>query len=148
MRGNVAAVGEGCAHEIVLAVDAEDACRHREHVPLPGHLAAAEDGVALAIDRLDELGAGAAGRELGAAQNAGCLPEDEVVVLGVVDLGVEAERAVDALEPELGGIGSLNLQAGIADLECARRVMSAMSEQLERGGRTFDALHRRTGNHP
>ena len=115
---------------------------------MPGHLAAAEDGVALAIDRLDELGAGAAGRELSAAQNAGRLPEDEVVVLGVVDLGVEAERAVDALEPELGGIGGLDLQARIADLERAGRVMSAMGEQLERGGRTLDALHRRAGDHP
>ena len=70
-----------------------------EQVPLPRHLAAAEDSVALGIDGLDELGAGAAGREILAAQNAGRLPEDEVVVLGVVGLGVEAERTVVRLRP-------------------------------------------------
>ena len=114
---DVAAVGERGAHEVVLAVDAEDSGRHREQVPLPGHLAAAEDGVALGIDGLDELGAGSATGEILAAQNAGGLPEDEVVVFRIVDLGVEAERAVGALEADLGGVGGLDLQAGIADLE-------------------------------
>ena len=68
--------------------------------------------------------------------------------LRVVDLGVEAERAVDALEADLGGVGGLDLQARIADLERAGCVMSAMGEQLERGGRPLDALHRRAGDHP
>jgi phosphatidylglycerophosphate synthase len=56
--------------------------------------------------------------------------------------------AVGALEPDLGGVGGLDLQAGIADLERTRRVMSPMSEQLERGRRPLDPLHRRAGNHP
>jgi hypothetical protein len=97
---DVAAIGgEGGAHEIVLAVDAENAGRQRHEIPLPGDLGAAEDGVALGVDGLDEIGTGAAGRESRAAENAGRLPEDEVVVVGVVDLGVEAEIALEPLQP-------------------------------------------------
>ena len=97
---DVAAIGgEGRAHEVVLAVDAEHAGRQRHEIPLPGHLGAAEDGVALGIDGLDEFGTGAAGREGGAAEDAGRLPEDEVVVVGVVELGVEAEVALEPLQP-------------------------------------------------
>ena len=86
--------------------------------------------------------------EILAAQNAGRLPEDEVVVLRVVDLGVEAERAVDALEPDLGGVGGLDLQAGITDLEGGGRIVRAMGEQLERGRRPLDPLHGCAGDHP
>src|SRR5215472_2672294 len=99
---HVAAIGgEGGAHEVVLAVDAENASRQRHEIPLPGDLGAAEDRVALGIDGLDELGvdAVAAGRKRGAAEDAGRLPEDEVVVVGVVDLGVEAEIALEPLQP-------------------------------------------------
>src|SRR5262249_29566971 len=94
---DVAAIGgEGGADEVVLAIDAENAGRQRHQIPLPGNLGAAEDRVALGIDGLDELGIDAvpAGREGGAAEDARRLPEDEVVVVGVVDLGVEAEIAL------------------------------------------------------
>ena len=108
---------------------------------MPGDLAAAEDRVALGIDGLDELGVDpvAAGRELDTAQDAGGLPEDEVVVIGVIDLAVETERAIEALEAELGTVGSLDLQVGIADVEGARCVVGAVREQLERRGRALDA---------
>jgi hypothetical protein len=88
------------------------AARHRHEVPLPGDLAAAEDRVALGIDGLDELGVDpvAARREFGAAQDVGGLPEDEIVVVGVIDLAVETERAVEPLEAELGAVGGLDLQ--------------------------------------
>ena len=66
--GDVAAVGEGGAHEIVLAVDAEDAGRHRHQVPLPGHLAAAEDGGLAGSPQPDSFGP-LEGRELGLAPN-------------------------------------------------------------------------------
>src|SRR6516162_320189 len=98
----VAAIGgEGGAHEVVLAVDAENAGRQRHKIPLPGDLGAAEDGIALGIERLDEGGidAVAAGREGGAAEDSRRLPEDEVVVVGVVDLGVEAEISLEPLQP-------------------------------------------------
>jgi hypothetical protein len=89
-----------------------------------------EDRVALGIDCLDEGGLGAAGRKRRAAEDAGCLPEDEVVVVGVIDFAVEAEVAVPPLETELGAIAALDFQARIADLECAGCVVGAMGEKL------------------
>ena len=145
---HAAAVVEGGADEIVLAVDAEDAGRQRYEIPLPGDLAAAEGRVALRIERLNELGLHAAGRECLAAEDPGRLLEDEVLEPGVIGSGVEAERSVDALEAELGGLRSLDLERRVADIERARRVVSAVGEQLERGGRALDALDRGAGDHP
>src|SRR6516162_10133243 len=77
----------------------KNAGRQRHKIPLPGDLGAAEDRVALGIDGLDEVGTGAAGRKRRAAEDAGRLPEDEVVVVSVVDLGVETEIALEPLQP-------------------------------------------------
>src|SRR4029077_14993134 len=112
---------------VVLAVDAEYAAAGRCHIPLPGDLGTAEDGVALGIHGLQKAGAAvAAGGEILAAFDAGELPEDEVVVAGVIGLAVEPEFSVHPLEADLGGLGGLDLQAGIADLERARCIVGAV----------------------
>ena len=82
----------------------------------------------------------AAGGELLAAENAGRLLEDEVVVAGVVGLAVEAEVALGPLEADLDGLGGLDGEAGIADVEGLRRVVRALGEQLDRPRRALDAL--------
>ena len=147
---DIAAVGKSRAHEVVLAVDAENAGRHGDQIPLPGELGAAEDGVALGIDGLDESGidAVAAGRKRRAAEDAGRLAKDEVVVIGVIGLGVEAEIALDALQPELGSVAGFDFQVRIADLERAGRVVRAVGKKLERGRRALDALHGGACDHP
>ena len=93
------------------------------------------------IDGLDEFGVDpvAAGREFRAAQDAGGLPKNEVAVVGVIDFAVETERAIEALEAELGAVGRFDLQVRIADVEGARCVVGAVREQLERRGRALDA---------
>ena len=144
---DVAAVREGGAHEVVLAVDAKDARRQWHQVPLPGDFAAAEDGVAPRIDGLQEFGADAAGREIRAAGDAGELPEDEVVVAGIERLGVETKTSLRPLEADFGGVGGLDFQVRIADLERAGCVMGAVGEELEHGGRPLDALKGRAGDH-
>jgi hypothetical protein len=58
----------------------------------------------------------------------------------VIDLAVEAERSLGALEAELGGVGGLDFQARVADIERARGVVGAVREQLERRRRALDAL--------
>jgi hypothetical protein len=104
----------------------------------------------LGIDGLDEGGVDtvAAGRKRIAAENAGRLPENEVVVVGVIDLGVEAEIALETTQAELGAVGAFFLEGGVADLECARRVVGPVREQLERARRPLDALHRGARLHP
>src|SRR4051794_5923131 len=92
--------------------------------------AAAEDGVALRIDGLQEFGADAAGREIRAAGDAGELPEDEVAVAGIERLGVETKTSLRPLEADFGGVGGLDFQVRIADLERAGCVMGAVGEEL------------------
>src|SRR5262249_57994013 len=108
--------------------------RHRYEIPLPGDFAAAEDGVALGIDGLDECGvdAVAAGRKRVAAENAGRLPENEVIVIGVINLGVEAEIALETPQAELGAIGGFFFFGGGGGLETARRVVGPRGGQLRR----------------
>ena len=137
---DVAAVGEGRAHRVVLAVDPEDAGPQRGHVPLPGQFGAAEDRIALADDGLQQLGFDAAGGEFLAAENAGRLQEDVVVEAGVVGLGVKAEIPLRALEADLDVLGGLDREAGIADVEGLGGVVRALGEQLGRARRAFDAL--------
>src|SRR5262245_36035696 len=76
------------------------------------------------------------------------MPVAEVVVIGVVDLGVEAEIALEPQQPQLGGVGGFFLQGGVADIEGAGGVVGAVGEELERGGRALNALHRGAGDHP
>jgi len=146
---NVAAVGgEGRAHEVILAVHAENAGRHRHQVPLPGDFAAAEDRVALGIDGLNELGARAAGRKRRVAEDPGRLPKDEVVVVSVIDFAIEAEVAVRPLQTELGAVCAFDFQRRVADVERAGCVVGAMGEELERAGRALNPLDRRARLHP
>jgi len=108
-----------------LAVDAENAGPQRDHVPLPSQLGAAKDRIALRDEGLQQVGSGAAGGEVRVAEIAGRLLEDEVVVAGVIGLAVETEFSLGALEADLDGLGGLDDQAGIADVEGLRRVMRA-----------------------
>ena len=107
---------------------------------MPGHLRTPEVGVALGDKGLQQFGLHAAGGELLAAENAGRLLKDEVVVAGVIGLGIEAECPVDALEADLDILGGLDGEAGIADVEGLGGVVRALGEQLERARRALDAL--------
>src|SRR4029453_18495783 len=90
----------------------------------------------------------AAGRKRLAAQSSGRLLKDEVVVVGVKDLAVEAKIAQPAPEAELRAVGGFDFQRGVADVEGAARVMRAIGEELERARRPLDTLHCGTSDHP
>src|SRR5690606_21255520 len=78
------------------------------------------------------------------ASNAGEPLEDEVAIARVKGRCVEPESTPRALEAELDCLSLLDLQVGIADLECTAGVMQALGEQLGDIGRAFGVLARET----
>ena len=78
MRGTLVPSAKRRAHDVELALHAPHPAEHFRDVVLRGNLAAAEDRVALRIDRLIELaGRIAAAVEVFIAHHAGQAPEDE-----------------------------------------------------------------------
>ncbi len=69
-------------------------------------------------------------------------PRDELVVAGVIGVGVEPDVAADTLQADLRGVGGLERQIGIADLEGLLRVVRTAGEQFQRARRALDPLQR------
>ncbi len=143
MRGTLAAVGEGGAHDVVLPVDAEEATPYRHQVVLELEFAAAEHRVALGIDGLLELAAfRSRGLDAGCfvAGLAGQPSEDEAVKAGVVGGQLEPERPHGATDAGFDRVRDLDLEIGIADVEGLGRVVHAAREQFGRFRGALDIL--------
>ena len=109
--------------------------------------AAAEDRVALRIDRLVELaGRIAATGEVLVAHHAGEAAEDEAGEARVVGGRLEAQRARCAPQADFDRVRDLDRQVRIADVEGRGRVMRPAREQLGRLRRALDALRRDAGD--
>src|SRR6476660_4846024 len=115
--GNVGAVGEDGAHEVVLPIDAPHAAPDAGDVVLGQQLRAVKRGVLLRVDDLVELGARSARGEVAIAFRSREALVDKVPEIGVVDRNVEAEVSFRPLEADLVRVSGLDRQVGIADLE-------------------------------
>src|SRR3954447_20005978 len=88
---HVGAVGEGRAHQVELALYAPHAVEHARDIVLGLEFAAAEDRVALRVDRLIELGRGiAAALESRIAHYAGEPAENEALEARIIGRRLEA----------------------------------------------------------
>ena len=147
---HIGAVVEGRAHEIHLIFDPEPSSADRQQVPLALKLAAAEGRVLLRIDRFAQTAAGSNRGATGGVSVAGLAgqpAEDEAVEVRVIERCFETEGADGAAQADFDRICDLDLEGGIAFVECDGGIVRSAGEQLGRLGRPLHALRRDACDH-
>ena len=145
--GNVGAIGEGGANDIELVLDAPDAAMKRPDVVLALEFAAAENGVALRIDRLvqfDDLD------RSGIEVSSHVLPVSrrKMKPLNWCSSRSASKRngPVARRNPTSTDFAVSMLRLGLPMSKVRGRVVRAARKQLRRLGRAFDILRRDAGD--